>query len=545
MAKQIKCTSNEKKKAFEPQNHQLRVMEEFLISNKRGLLFFHALGSGKTCSAYMAIDAYIKKFGKKNVFILSPASLANNHRDQYCDFCGDNNANFNSFFRFYSYNDRAGIVKKLDFPLDDSIILVDEVQEIINGRYNNSNTLVHVYNKILEAKRAKVILLSGTPIYNEFGLSLILNLLDPGCLPLEEGAFMELLSNKDYIYSKMKGLISYVPVPNKELYPTRINPDIVYRIPMSRHQYTQYVIVREDELEMKRRDQEQLNKLKNRNPKAYQIAKAMEFLRLIKLKSRGVCNFAYPDDIQVDINEKRYKTDKDAGWVINDDSFQHIDNLVMYSPKFAKLIKNLLVIPDKHAVYLWLKTLRGIYIIQSYLKYCGIESLVFSGDATDDQRSEILRKFNADDNIRGEKYKVILISGAGSVGISILGVKHFHIPEAGTNEFIVEQAEGRVFRVMSLHQLPPEERQIQVYRYFTIMPEFSTFIEEKSSEEITYENGMKKKVNVFEILKMMRNASFDCREGYNSGTREECYNFPEDRQEEESANDFDFEGSAF
>ena len=45
--KPLACKPQASYKSFTPQYHQTRVTQEFLNTSKRGLLFYHALGSGK------------------------------------------------------------------------------------------------------------------------------------------------------------------------------------------------------------------------------------------------------------------------------------------------------------------------------------------------------------------------------------------------------------------------------------------------------------------------------------------------------------------
>ena len=73
-------------KDFEPLTHQM-IVTRYLNSYTpyRGLLLYHGLGSGKTCSSITIME------GMKNthqVFIMTPASLQANYRTQM-KFCGD------------------------------------------------------------------------------------------------------------------------------------------------------------------------------------------------------------------------------------------------------------------------------------------------------------------------------------------------------------------------------------------------------------------------------------------------------------------------
>jgi len=556
MHKALKCADDVKQRPFTPQAHQVRVTKEFLETNKRGLLFWHQLGSGKTCACYMAVDQYRDKKAKgKKVYILGPAALASTHRDQYCELCGAHPKEYFRDFHYYSYNDRAGIAKKMAaVNMDDSIIIIDEVQDVINGKGNNSPSLTAVYDKVLRAARAKVILLSATPFYDEFGSALMINLLEPGSVPMVEGEYLSLIKNKEYLYEKLRGLISYVPVPNPELYPTRVEPDIVDVIPMSKEQFAQYSTVRDEELEKNRiRDEQIAAALRRGNRKQADKLKALQFIQMSKLKSRQLCNFSYPSSVfpsddgdeDEDVEEKEHagvvniKNDLNARWILDDPEDTHVANMKEYGPKMAKLIWRLLTLPGKHMVYGWFKSRYGLNLIYTYLKHCGVESLIFSGDlTTDDKRAAVINKFNADDNIRGEKYKVVLVSGAGAMGISLFGIRHLHVFEASMNEFITVQAEGRAFRTMSHHQLPPEERNVQVYRYFTSLPADARYVEPTSTEQQVHQRGMEKMKAVQAILEVMKRASFDCRESYNHAIKD-CHDY--DAPPTEEADDYDFQ----
>lgn len=536
--KSLKCDPTDKiRPEFKPQEHQLRVVREFLESKKRGLLFYHALGSGKTCAAYLAIDAYRRLKEKRRVYIIAPASLASSHKKQYCDVCGESPEKFEFTFRFYSYNDRQGIAKKLPRDLNDSIILVDEVQEILNGKQNSSESLSKVYDTILRAKNAKVIILSGTPCFTPHQASLLMNLLDPGIVSMNETAFKEDSSNEHYLYLKFRGLISYVPVPDESKYPRHAGPRIEEYFEMSKYQYETYLTVRGQELDrmkvtedaiklaMRRGDHKQVKKLK-----------ALKYMQSTNLLSRQICNFAYPPEAK----KVAKVSDKNAKWIL-EGGMEVMEKLGEYSPKMKKLIERCLSLPGKHMVYGWYKTSYGLHLIYTFLKHCGISPLIFSGDTgNDQQRAALIDKFNAVENARGEINKVILVSGAGAMGISLFGIRHFHNFEAGLNEFISFQAEGRAFRTMSHAQLPKEEWTVQVYRYFSCNPKTGKYEhhEDLSTEEMAYIRGKRKMENTVRVLDIMKRAAFDCSESYNSAIRN-CYVYgPEDNY----FADYNFEG---
>ena len=517
---------------FKPQPHQKFVLEHFLKSNKRGILFYHALGSGKTCSAYSTIDAYLskKETRHKTVIVLSPASLASSHHHQYCHVCGKNPQTFHETFKFYSFNDRQGIVKKLPKDLSNTIILIDEVQEILNGKANLSKSLTYVYDTVLNARNAKVILLSGTPCFKASHCTLLLNLLDPAITDLDPYKFLNSIQNPLYLPNKCKGLISYVPTPNQEFFPSRVQPDVIDYFEMSPLQYATYLKVRVDEITKRR---ELINKMKaaNKNPAKLKSLSVSLFINTTMIQSRQICNFAYPESARLQGKTVPNEDDLTSSWI--EASKRPFDDLFQYSPKMYKLIERCITLKGKHMVYGWFKSRFGLYLIYRYLKLAGLNPLMFSGDLTNDkQRAEIISKFNSENNINGEVHKVILVSGAGAMGISLYGIRHFHNFESSLNEFISIQAEGRAFRHMSHQQLPEGERNVQVYRYFTTLPRINGVIqaiedENLSSEEIAYQKGLQTMKEAQYVLDIMKRSAIDCKEEYNKGI-DNCINYIED-----------------
>lgn len=537
----FKCKPRTNPPVFKAQPHQERVTEEFIRTAKKGLLFYHALGSGKTCSSYLAIDQYLKKYAnegdptkqQKEVVVLTPASLVSSHKQQYCDFCGTDPVSFHEKFTYYSYNAYRNILKKLDFgSLDNKIILVDEVQQILNGRENGSVIATEIYRKLSHAKNSKFIFLSGTPCYTPYQAELLLALLN-GQSPMDEDKFMKKIEQvPTFLPDRCKGLISYVPIPDKSLYPARL-PDVTEYIEMSAFQFSKYMEVRQKEIAMHMTNKEALDKLKNQNFNKYKEMRNREFIRNTNLLSRLICNIAYPDEI--DATERKTDVNKDlvAKWISKDQTLDELTNLRnKYSPKMAKVLHRVLTLPGKHMIYSSLTKSSGLYLMASFLRYCGIQPILFTGDiSTDKQRIENINKFNAVENKTGKIHKAILVSGAGAMGISLFGIRHLHIFEAGLNEFIVFQAEGRAFRTMSHHQLPPEERNVQVYRYFSsfnpsMLAQWKktnpSWKETETSEVMLYKKAKERMKKTEKILEIFRNNAFDCTESYNSAINQLC-----------------------
>jgi hypothetical protein len=104
------ASCDKESKTFSPLAHQLIVQRYLSITTPyRGLLFYHGLGSGKTCSSISIIEGMVQD---KNVFVMTPASLQANYRTQM-RFCG------NQIFR----NNNHWVFKKLTSEKDFKPIL--------------------------------------------------------------------------------------------------------------------------------------------------------------------------------------------------------------------------------------------------------------------------------------------------------------------------------------------------------------------------------------------------------------------------------------
>jgi hypothetical protein len=206
----------------------------------RGLLVYHGLGSGKTCSSIAVAESLLST---SKVFVMLPASLEANYREEL-QKCGDpiyavenhwtvrplsdavrkegkrlgisekfmeknqrifittpsETPNFESLptkdksdiraqikdileqrFNFIRYNGltRSNIAEYTkEGQYDDSVVIIDEAHNLISRVINESEITSKLYDAIYHAKRCKIVLLSGTPIINSPNeISYMMNLL--------------------------------------------------------------------------------------------------------------------------------------------------------------------------------------------------------------------------------------------------------------------------------------------------------------------------------------------------------------------------------
>jgi hypothetical protein len=290
---------------FELQQHQKFVQRFFgtdvNISNV--LFLFHSTGSGKTCSAVLCSEHYIKYLRcrenkiKGYVYIFSNKSSEENFIKELTGDCGkiannipleeDNpyitkeeienieslrlKGNYKLYrhqkrefiynrlkgagYRFFTFQTlgRESIFDKID-DFNNSLIIVDEAHTFLN-----ENKFVQAFNTIKErSKNYRLLLLSATPMINTpENIVNFINIMYPKSEKVErsdiftakQGALKK--DGLNIIANKFKGKVSYIYSINPAFYPRRINLGEtpkgllkftkITRIPMSPLQYKTYL----------------------------------------------------------------------------------------------------------------------------------------------------------------------------------------------------------------------------------------------------------------------------------------------------------------
>jgi hypothetical protein len=117
-----------------------------------------------------------------------------------------------------------------------------------------------------------------------------------------------------------------------------------------------------------------------------------------------------------------------------------------------------------------------------------------------------IKAITSDDNINGEKIKVVLISQAGSEGLDFKAIRQVHILEPWYNLNRIEQIIGRAVRNFSHKDLPFEQRNVQIYLYGTLLdnPEI------ESADLYVYRISELKAIKIGKITRLLKQISVDC-----------------------------------
>ena len=493
--------------------HQEATADYFVNSQERGLLLYWSLGSGKTCGAILCLDTFMARYGPRKVFVFTSGSLRETAISEYCLTCGADRERVEQLFTFVSYNYSKvlDILPDID-ELKDSLIVVDEAHNLIRGRVNESRNYTAIYELIRGAEDAKILLLTGTPVVSSIDeLYYTMELLRPNrfrSLEQYRRLFQPhegLLIPAPAIRTAVRPVISRFTLESVEgILPTVYEHK--HTVPLHPYQWQDYERTRRSELITQRYQPDE--RLKISNPAEYNKQKVRWLLAITMFRSRALSNMNYPEPYRTRLRDKEFVPPdylvSEGGWI--DEEF--INNLLMYSPKFWVFLRMLTIIPGKHVAYTSFKTRYGVRALAAVLKYYNIKHLVFTGELNDRQRRDIVNGFNADNNINGDRYRVLIMSQAASQGQSFFQVRALHIFDQYISLYVTAQVRGRVVRLGSHIALPPADRNVNIYEYFGLSPGPNVPFDQvpgnrKSSDFVAYERAVRKQRLIIPVLELL------------------------------------------
>ena len=475
-------------KTYTPQIQQLFV-SKFINpnTNNKNILLYHKIGAGKTCAAIKIAEEWKEK---RDIIFVCPASLIGGFYKELCSECTNTtyisnierkqlntldvlsieykkliktiNNRIDKYYQVYSYNKFIDLLNKKKIKLNNTLLIIDEVQNIVSEHGSYYKT---IYKAIMNAPTdLRLVIMTATPIFDKpMELGLTLNLLRPKKLfPIgnnfnEEYIDYKVIDNKPYydiknikdLQLKLNGLVSYYPGSASYVFPTRIQK--IIKCPMSKYQYECYKVVQEREGEINKLD---LLKLPNN----------------FFIGSRIISNIAFPNKLvnQLGLNALTPR-------------LMNLDNLKTYSTKFYYIMKKILKTSGTVFLYSNFKEYGGILTFIKILEHYKFKNFhkegsgknryaIWSGDETLEQKEKLRNVFNNILNINGSKIKIVLGSPAIKEGVNLLRVRQVHILEPYWNISRLEQVIGRAVRFCSHKDVNLEKRYVKVFIYIATIP---------------------------------------------------------------------------
>ena len=133
--------------------------------------------------------------------------------------------------------------------------------------------------------------------------------------------------------------------------------------------------------------------------------------------------------------------------------------------------------------------------------------IMITGDkAYSPNNDQLVKAATNENNLNGEKIKVILISKAGSEGLDFANIRQVHILEPWYNMNRIEQIVGRAVRNKSHCRLPFIKRNVEIYFHSTILPDTRT----EAADLYLYRLSEVKAVQIGHVSRALKQSSIDC-----------------------------------
>lgn len=506
--------------------HQLpqRFVSKFINpkTKYKGLLVFHKIGAGKTCASILIGEEWIEH--RKVIFIV-PASLVGNLYKEFRTQCTGNkyvrkverklleklnpssieykdlikkiNKRIDKYYDIYSFHKYVHLVEQNKINLKNSLIIVDEVQNIVSERGSFYSTILKSFQESPASTR--IVIMSATPIFDKpVELALTLNLLKPtNVLPIGgdfNSSFLKTVKNKYDIKNKellrelIRGYISFYPGAPAHAFPKKTIK--LVKCEMSRFQYECYKTVEEQE---GKPDFKDILKLSN------------DFF----IGSRMMSNICYPNK---KVNEKGLNSLEGKKLCF--------DKIGKFSIKFLKIIQKAKSIKGPSIVYSNFRGFGGIDAFIKVLEYNGYINVLnpestqnkynkkrfglWTGKEKMPDKETAKNIYNSKSNADGSLLKFMIISPSGKEGLSLLRTKSIHIMEPYWNPSRIAQVIGRGIRFCSHKDLPLEERIVQVFMYIATAP-----VNYKTIDEHIYKMAVNKNNLINKFYQVMEESAID------------------------------------
>ena len=215
------------------------------------------------------------------------------------------------------------------------------------------------------------------------------------------------------------------------------------------------------------------------------------------------------------------------------------EGLDKLSPKMGIILDNINKSKGLVFVYSNFRTLEGIEIFSKVLDFNGYSKFIFdknkhkvvnkslknklnntfkgsyaiySGVEDEEQKRELLKIFTSSENKNGSIIKIILATSAGAEGLDLKNIRQIHIMEPYWNQMRIEQVIGRGVRRDSHIELPVKDRNVEIYRYFSILPQKDIRLtkDKLSTDDHIEQISLKKQKIISQITEIFKECSFDC-----------------------------------
>ena len=398
------------------QPHQRRFLQGYLLGNLKSAIMFHGVGTGKTFTAVGTAKTYLQIYPKNKVVFVSPPAVLFNFVES-CVAYGVNPQDPRiSFYSFTKFSNSKTIDTR------NTMVLIDEAHNLRTGlqadvsivggklldkKYQVKKGMRVVKTLINTLDAHKTILLTATPFINKpYDIENLLAIGDHR-LPLTEEDFGKIVSNEDNRYDYFKYRISkFDRTSGNEDYPEMREVYVPIDVGTS--------------------------------------ITAPDFKASVSnVNEAGVKNNFFSGSRQTGLKD----TEKKFNFVFDTINENPTKKYVIYTSFLSA----------------------GVNKLQSRLQEENIMYGTISGKVNLGMKADAITAYNnfSNEDYGGLKVQVLIITKAGSEGVSLNETRGIFVMDGVWNEASYEQIVARAIRYKSHQFLPKKERFVDVYKLFT------------------------------------------------------------------------------
>lgn len=456
------CNEYEKLKSFYSTNRKLQSYQQipsnyFQHSSKfRSLLVYLGTGLGKTVIGLNIINNLKRIHNNLNIIIMCPAALKDATWKPSINNWVDDRRIANNII--YISLDSPNLVTDFDIAIksvsinSQLLFLIDECHIFTSSLVDETSNRRIVYTQLLNTLRnhnAYLVCLTATPVVNRVEeLVYLFNLLRPDTFHSKEDIFLEMftnslngaLKNKHIFCKRITGLVSYFEsVRKRDLPDTR---EQIIQIEMTSGQLATYAYAEREEMKSRAGGYKQT--------------------------TIGMCNFAPPLQIY-----------KQGGYsvasLIENATAEQLHEM---SPKFTDIIARIEKSKRTNVVHAsfvesTIEPFEQYLKRAGYIEYSGTKKdtkayAIVTGKTRARDRMIILEAFNSNNNMYGQQIKVLVISDAFLMGVTLNFAENIFMLNFHWNMMKKIQGFGRIARLTTHKNLPENERFVNQIIYVSI-----------------------------------------------------------------------------
>ena len=486
-------------------------------SDRRGMLLWHSVGSGKTCSAAGVMESFWDT-NRPIIFASSIDAIAANPdykfhecllnlfpRFQQGEFKGRNNAESMAliaaafkrrnikFLSFAKLSNR--VVKAIEYKktnkmkggavekshadilngegyvdLENAVLIIDEVHNLFRPLANQQKEHKLLENEILDPRKhpnLKIVILTGTPGDNIPDILKLINIIRRPTDPEIKTPNINDQNSLKNFKKEIRGMVSFFDMSNDNTkFPkTQDSVDFI-RTPMSQIQFAKYVEAYKG-LTAEKKDFAKLAK-GNKTGKYYEAARKYSNAIFNFDKDMALSDFSCKLPYLLE-NIQKYPKEKQYVYSAFYAKRGYGEGVIAMSKELNKLgYVNLTVAEAKKLNKAGKLPPKGV---KRYILVISTE-LGGSGDGeTGHNLGELLKIYNHPENKHGELIHLMLASQKYNESLDLKDVKHLHVYEPLVTMASDKQLIGRAVRFCSFANLPHNEWIVKVHRYIAEKPD--------------------------------------------------------------------------